>query len=54
MGSAFIAANGLWSQEQQEAGARLLSRLEELDLRQVEAARRKRPYLSLRRPSLYL
>ena len=26
MGSAFIAANGLWSQEQQESGARLLSR----------------------------
>ena len=38
MGSAFIAANGLWSQEQQEAGARLLSRLEELDLRQVRVS----------------
>lgn len=35
MGSSFIAANGLWSQRQEEAGARLLSRLNELKLRQV-------------------
>jgi glutamine synthetase len=35
MGSSFIAANGLWSQQQEEAGARLVSRLNELDLRQV-------------------
>ncbi|WP_193044654.1 glutamine synthetase family protein [Mycolicibacterium baixiangningiae] len=35
MGSSFIAGNGLWSQRQEEAGAKLVSRIQELELRQV-------------------
>jgi glutamine synthetase len=35
MGSSFIAANALWSQQQEEAGAKLVSRLNEMELRQV-------------------
>lgn len=35
MGSSFIDKHGLWTQEQQEEGARLASRVQELDLRQI-------------------
>lgn len=35
MGSSFIADNGLWSQQQEEAAAKLVSRIQELELRQI-------------------
>ncbi|MDV3126039.1 glutamine synthetase family protein [Mycobacterium sp. 21AC1] len=38
MGSSFIAANRLWTQQQEEAGAKLVAQLDELDLRQVRVS----------------
>jgi len=35
MGSSFIAANGLWTQHQEEAAAKLVAQLDDLNLRQV-------------------